>query len=441
MMTRAIDRSRQTGGSLATSFMIHTALLLILAVGFGKQVERALEADELTEIAYIEARYGEDVAAKVKMKQKPQIAPDIAPPARGLASDSAIKPRDPSPAPPRPEPRPALAKVETPRQRPAKVEVAEVQAPQIAPQVEQKVLAAATTKQSQVAKPKRKIIDTSKLAGTLAPVEKTAAVAKSVAPQARAKRPQTLQPQKPALQNRGGNVLGADKTIASTAVAERGSGVAEATVALGGDRLQQKSQTKSSYRSPSSALASASQSASGGAGGKGVLDVTGPSGTGTKGKKGRKTILDYGDGQGGRGGSLSGRRGSLAEPPAKRAIVEETKTAGQSQKQVAEVELTAKGVNMTITGQIAGRTILHSVPPSYSQKARTKGWEGAVAVHFTVMADGRVKDNVYLEQTSIHRDLNQAAMQAIKQFRFAPLPADQSAVEQWGVITIIFRLN
>jgi TonB family protein len=46
-----------------------------------------------------------------------------------------------------------------------------------------------------------------------------------------------------------------------------------------------------------------------------------------------------------------------------------------------------------------------------------------------------------LEQTSVHRDLNQAAMKAIRQFKFAPLPASQSAVEQWGVITIVFRLN
>jgi TonB family protein len=48
---------------------------------------------------------------------------------------------------------------------------------------------------------------------------------------------------------------------------------------------------------------------------------------------------------------------------------------------------------------------------------------------------------MYFEQTSVHRDLNQAAMQAIKQFVFAPLGGDQAAVEQWGVITIVFRLN
>ncbi|MFW5735018.1 MAG: energy transducer TonB [Oceanidesulfovibrio sp.] len=96
---------------------------------------------------------------------------------------------------------------------------------------------------------------------------------------------------------------------------------------------------------------------------------------------------------------------------------------------------------MTISGQIAGRKILQSVPAAYSDRARREGWEGVVSVHFTVLPDGRVKDNVYFEQTSVHRDLNQAAMAAIRKFRFAPLPADQAAVEQWGVITIVFRLH
>jgi hypothetical protein len=48
-------------------------------------------------------------------------------------------------------------------------------------------------------------------------------------------------------------------------------------------------------------------------GGQGVADVSGPSGTGGTGQGGRKTILDYGSGGGGRGGSLAGRS-RLAEP-------------------------------------------------------------------------------------------------------------------------------
>jgi len=60
-----------------------------------------------------------------------------------------------------------------------------------------------------------------------------------------------------------------------------------------------------------------------------------------------------------------------------------------------------------------------------SESLKDVNREGVVAVHFTVLPDGRVKDNVYFEQTSVHRDLNQAAMKAIRQFKFAPLPASR----------------
>jgi protein TonB len=183
-----------------------------------------------------------------------------------------------------------------------------------------------------------------------------------------------------------------------------------------------------------------------GSSGGGVVDVAGPTGSaGGSRKSGRKTILDYGEGSGGGGGSLGGRRGRLAEAPTSRGIVAEA-DGEKAEKNAAVAEAATdlggeKGVGMTISGQIAGREILRRVPPEYTARARREGWEGVVAVHFTVLPDGRVKDNVYFEQTSVHRDLNQAAMAAIREFRFAPLPAEKAAVEQWGVITIVFRLR
>jgi len=101
--------------------------------------------------------------------------------------------------------------------------------------------------------------------------------------------------------------------------------------------------------------------------------------------------------------------------------------------------LGGNGVSMSITGEISNRRILKSVPPEYSALAKSKGWEGVVAVHFTVMPDGKVKSNMFFEQTSAHRDLNKAAMEAIKRFKFEPL--EGSLQEQWGIITIMFKLN
>ena len=78
MMQQAISRSRQTGGSFAASTVIHVLALLLLAFMAGREAVEYLQNDELTEIAYIEARYGEDVAQKVKLKKL-----DPGPPGRG----------------------------------------------------------------------------------------------------------------------------------------------------------------------------------------------------------------------------------------------------------------------------------------------------------------------------------------------------------------------
>nr|MEE4267826.1 TonB family protein [Candidatus Krumholzibacteria bacterium] len=437
MMQQHIDRAAQTGGGMTASLVLHVGLLLVLVVMAGGKAAQTYIENELTEIAYIEARYGEDVAAKVKLKE-PARRPE--PPGRGVATDSAMKPAEPkSPEPPRPEPKPLTKKAPKidpiqPTKR-VQVAVADIVVPDAQPKVQPKALAQAPQLEAKVPVPaNRKIIDPAKLKGT--------ALAKELdnvkAPARAATRPVgQFKPQSGALKSKSGGVaLGSEIDVASS-TSRRSGGVAEVAGAVpAGGGLQQNS--RSSYQAPAAALAPAGQGG-GVSGGQGVLDVDGPTGGGSKSSGGRKTILNYGSGSGGRGGSLAGRA-RLAEPEPTKDIVAAT-AAEPETRQVAEVKLDGKGVGMTISGQIQGRKILKSVAPEYTALARRKGWEGAVAVHFTVLADGRVKDNAYFEQTSVHRDLNKMAMDAIKQFRFAPLGAGQAAVEQWGVITIVFRLN
>jgi len=164
-------------------------------------------------------------------------------------------------------------------------------------------------------------------------------------------------------------------------------------------------------------------------------------GGGSVDSRGRRTILDYGNGN---GGGLRGRAGGDALATDRGAVEPTTKTQEDAQSRIADTaatELNSQGMDMSISGQISGRKILEVVAPVYSRSAKQKSWEGVVAVHFTVLPDGRVKDNLYLEQSSAHRDLNQSAMAAIRKFRFAPLAGDDSQVEQWGVITFVFRLK
>jgi len=431
MMQQHIDRSRQTKGGMTVSFILHAGLLFLLTLAVGAKVASQTAGDELMEIAYIEARYGEDVAAKVKLKEKLWRP---SPAGRGVNTDSAMQPPESS-LPPRQDSKP-LTRPELPVTQPvARQQVAEVAAPVIEPVATQpQALAQAQALEAKAPRPKaRQVIDAAKLRGNVN-VEVTDA---APTPARSTARPQgQFKPQEGALKSKAGGIVAGGEVVASAGTT-RTSGVvdAPAAVAAGGSL---ESSSRGTYAAPGSSLAPKGDGG-GKAGGTGVVDVTGPSGTGGKGS-GRKTILNYGSGNGGRGGGLSGR-GRLAEPEPTSAIVKQADPASEPKQPVAEVALDGKGVGMTISGQISGRKILKSVPPEYTAKARQKGWEGVVAVHFTVLADGRVKDNTYFEQSSVHRDLNQMALEAIKQFRFAPLPADQAAVEQWGVITIVFRLN
>jgi len=434
MMQQHIDRSRSTRGGMATSFALHGSLLLMLALLAGRQAAIINDGGELMEIAYIEARYGEDVAAKVQLKQKPQGRPE--PPGRGVNTDSAMKaPLEASPEAPRPKPSLAAPLRTDPINRPTVA--AELTAPAARPAAPQKTLATATQLTAKAPRPvNRTVIDASRLSGAM----KTLAAKDISSPTATAvgKSATTFAPQSGGLKSKTGTVAEGQDILATAKPARGAAQVADdaGTLSAGGGL---KSGAGTTYRAPTAGLAPTSGGATA-AGSRGVVDVDGPSGSGGGEKSGRKTILNYGSGGGGRGGSLSGRQ-RIAEPAVQQKIVTEAATTDQNQKNVADVKISAKGVNMTITGQIKGRKILKSAPPVYSSTAKKNGWEGVVAVHFTVKADGRVKDNMYFDQTSVHRDLNKAAMAAIKQFVFAPLGADQAAVEQWGVITIVFKLN
>ena len=453
MIMRHIDRTRSTGGGMAASFAVHAGMILLLLAVVGRQAVELGARDELTEIAYIEAKYGEDVASKVTMKEPPRNRPE--PPGRGVNTDSAFKPKaEASPEPPRPEPRSVSAPEPQLKQAQAKPTLrasslvataakqpklnTEVAAPVVAPKQTQKVLAAADQLTAKAPRPqKRQVID----AGKLAAAQQDLSTFEVAAPQA-AQRHDTeaFAPRSAGLTAKTGTVALGDDALVDTGTRSGGArAVAEAgEVVASGGGLQ--SNSRGSYAPPAASLSPTSRSGGGSGSGGGVMDVTGPSGGGGGAKSGRKTILNYGSGGGGRGGSLNSRA-RIAEPAAQTEIVAAPRHEAQSKQDVAEVALDGKGVNMTISGQIKGRKILQSSAPVYSAEARRHDWEGVVAVHFTVLANGQVKDNMYFEQTSVHRDLNKAAMAAIKSFRFAPLSSDQAAVEQWGVITIVFKLN
>jgi TonB family protein len=429
---------------MAASLILHAGLILLLGTLVGGQAALSRMQDELTEIAYIEARYGEDVAAKVKIKERPSLRPEM--PGRGVNTDSALK-SEPKAAPGEPAPAPLpKAKLRSQLQapalsQPARPKAAETQvvAPELQARTQQQMLAEASQLEAKAPRPKsRQVLEASRLGRSLADSEAADVAAPRAASRQASK---AFQPTGTGLQSKSGSVALGDQVIPGDRASQSTAKVDEAAAAISaGGSLQGNS--RGAYQAPRAALAPSGSGGGRGSGGGGVVDVDGPGGGGggSGSGSGRKTILDYGSGGGGRGGGLAGR-GRIAEPAPTKSIVAQSTNKAEPKQEVAEANLGGKGINMTISGEIKGRKILKSVVAEYPAQARKKGWEGVVAVHFTVLADGRVKDNTYFEQTSVHRPLNQAALEAIKQFKFAPLPAGQAAVEQWGIITIVFRLN
>lgn len=93
-----------------------------------------------------------------------------------------------------------------------------------------------------------------------------------------------------------------------------------------------------------------------------------------------------------------------------------------------------------MTGDLGQRRILEKVQPSYPEAARRTGIEGDVRLRVYVSAEGAV-GRVDVLKYSGTPEMDKRAIQALKRWRFAPLPEGGSAGTQWGEITMHFRLD
>lgn len=77
--------------------------------------------------------------------------------------------------------------------------------------------------------------------------------------------------------------------------------------------------------------------------------------------------------------------------------------------------------------------------PAYPQDARRAGQEGAVIIRVLVGTDGSAAD-VAVFASSGYESLDQAAVRAVKKWRFSPARNDSTAVESYYDVRIKFRL-
>ena len=82
----------------------------------------------------------------------------------------------------------------------------------------------------------------------------------------------------------------------------------------------------------------------------------------------------------------------------------------------------------------------YQVRPGYPASARRLGIQGVTLLKVHVLIDGRVGD-VVVQETAGHPDLDQAATDAVRRWRFDPARRGDDPVAMWVLLPVEFRLK
>lgn len=82
----------------------------------------------------------------------------------------------------------------------------------------------------------------------------------------------------------------------------------------------------------------------------------------------------------------------------------------------------------------------YQTTPRYPEAARREGIEGVVMLRFQVLASGKV-GTVQVQHSAGREDLDQAAVEAVKTWRFEPARRGKEAVAVWVTLPVRFELH
>jgi TonB family protein len=89
-------------------------------------------------------------------------------------------------------------------------------------------------------------------------------------------------------------------------------------------------------------------------------------------------------------------------------------------------------------GNVLAARVINRVPPIYPTEARKQYISGTVRLHAIIAKDGSIRN---LEVLSGHPTLVDAAMDAVRQWRYSPTMLEGEAVEVDTTVDVIFSLN
>jgi len=143
--------------------------------------------------------------------------------------------------------------------------------------------------------------------------------------------------------------------------------------------------------------------------------------------------------------SLSGQAGVGKKIELEKTYVPEEKKEIkiEEKKQLKPLPARKKATSsLSIGGEVKDRKIVRKVLPEYPARARRKGISGTVVVRFLVLPSGEVKgSSIFVESSSGYPELDDAVIDALKRWRFEPLPKAMGDKTQWGMLVVKFVLK
>jgi TonB family protein len=105
---------------------------------------------------------------------------------------------------------------------------------------------------------------------------------------------------------------------------------------------------------------------------------------------------------------------------------------------LAKANVKTRQTETFISGPLASRKIIKKIIPPFPAWAKRKGVGASIALRFTVMENGEIRENIIVEQTSGSGDWDRMVINALKQWQFAALKKSGLRLDQSGVITFKF---
>jgi TonB family protein len=124
---------------------------------------------------------------------------------------------------------------------------------------------------------------------------------------------------------------------------------------------------------------------------------------------------------------------SLVEPPA----IPTVQASPMALNGVLSPRASLPGLAVPVSQGVTGGRLLRRVPPTYPNHAKLLGVEGKVVLNALVMEDGSVHDLKVVQGDAV---LAQAALEAVKQWRYQPFLLDGKPVKKETNITVDFKL-